>query len=401
MRKLSLLLAILAVVLTGATMVSAAPASAAPTASADVGISPGAPLMGESDTDLARDLDAIRASGAGWIRVGSDWSIIEGTRGAFNWASTDRVVDAARARGLQVLGLVLFTPRWAQDPSVPAGNTHGRPASATAFGTFAGQAAAHFAGRISNWEIWNEPNLSSFFAPRVDAPFYTSMLSASYSAIHAALPGATVMSGGLAPAGDTTDGSATSPLTFLTQMYAGGAHTSMDAVAMHPYCYPAMADDASTASWNAFYRLRNMHDVMASNGDGAKKIWLTEFGAPTATVQTGIGPVVINEQTQASMISNGVASARTLPYVGPTFVYTIRDYGTGNADPEQNYGMLRTDFSAKPAYAALQSAAATASSTPPPVVVAPPAPPPAPLTIQQIVEQFWQWLLQFFLPLFH
>jgi len=162
-----------------------------------------------------------------------------------------------------------------------------------------------------------------------------------------------------------------------------------------------MADDASTASWNAFYRLRNMHDVMASNGDGAKKIWLTEFGAPTATVQTGIGPVVINEQTQASMISNGVASARTLPYVGPTFVYTIRDYGTGNADPEQNYGMLRTDFSAKPAYAALQSAAATASSTPPPVVVAPPAPPPAPLTIQQIVEQFWQWLLQFFLPLFH
>ena len=38
---------------------------------------------------------------------------------------------------------------------------------------------------------------------------------------------------------------------------------------------------SSAASWNAFTQTKDLHDIMVQNGDGAKKIWGTEAGAPT------------------------------------------------------------------------------------------------------------------------
>ncbi|MBY4225587.1 hypothetical protein HQO39_00940 [Rhodococcus fascians] len=42
--------------------------------------------------------------------------------------------------------------------------------------------------------------------------------------------------------------------------------------------------------------------------------------------------------------------ASTLPYIGPVFVHSLRDAGTDPADAEQNFGLLRADFTHKPAF---------------------------------------------------
>lgn len=390
-RRTSLTLAALALIVplslgtasaAGTTSPAVSPASQATTViqSDKIGMNGGGPLLWEPPAELAKDLDAARAAGAGWIRLDIDWSQIQdGGPWSFDWSNADRVVNAARAHGLQVLGLTTYSPRWAQDASVPAGETHGRPASPNTFATFAGQAAAHFAGRITTWEIWNEPNLATFFSPRVDVPFYTAMLRASYAAIHAAVPDATVLSGGLAPATDTYNLSSVSPVTFLNQMYANGAANTMDGVAVHPYSYPALPSDPATANWNTFYRLRIMHDTMVAHGDGAKKMWLTEFGAPT-----GPGGNAVSEQRQADIISDGLAQARALSYAGPVFVYNIRDFATGSSDTEDNFGLLHTDRSVKAAYTVVQQAAAGLSM---PVVTS------ADAAVANTVADWWGWLL--------
>src|SRR4051794_8456257 len=54
-------------------------------------------LLWESDTALARDLDAIAATGAHWVRFDFDWQSAEAVRGQFNWGPIDRVVAGARA----------------------------------------------------------------------------------------------------------------------------------------------------------------------------------------------------------------------------------------------------------------------------------------------------------------
>lgn len=89
--------------------------------------------------------------------------------------------------------------------------------------------------------------------------------------------------------------------------------------------------------------------AMAANGDGGKKIWITELGAPT-----GNGPMAVSEDAHAAIIGSSLARGSRLPYVGPVFVHSLRDAGTGAFDPEQNYGLVRIDFSRKPSYAVVQ-----------------------------------------------
>ena len=43
-------------------------------------------------------------------------------------------------------------------------------------------------------------------------------------------------------------------------------------------------------------------------------------------------------------------------YVGPFFLYSLRDMGTNPTDREDNFGLLRNDYSPKPAMAAFDAA---------------------------------------------
>jgi hypothetical protein len=97
---------------------------------------------------------------------------------------------------------------------------------------------------------------------------------------------------------------------------------------------------------------------MESNGDNDKKIWFTEFGAPSATVSWDGRQVAIDEQKQGEIIADGLAAAHALPYVGMVFLYNARDSKTGSNDIEDNFGLLRSDFTQKPAYTAVQRQAA-------------------------------------------
>ena len=59
----------------------------------------------------------------------------------------------------------------------------------------------------------------------------------------------------------------------------GGGGGSFDAVGHHPYSYPY--DPSGGQSWNAFTQTGYLYQIMVANGDGAKKVWGTESGAPT------------------------------------------------------------------------------------------------------------------------
>jgi hypothetical protein len=366
LRKTALIACLLTTIPLGAGALAAAPVSAAPSATT-VGVSAGYSIFGDSDAALARDLDTAKAAGVTWLRMDIDWSSIQGSgSGSFDWFNTDRVVNAARARGMEVDGIVDYTPGWAST----GGGIHPVPRDNNEFATFAGQAAARYAGAISTWEVWNEPNLQTFWGDGASAAAYTALLKATYPKIKAAAPNTTVLSGGLAPA--TTGGGDIAPESFVAQIYAYGGRNFLDAVAVHPYSYPALPSDASTASWNTAQKLTGIHNTMVNNGDGVKKVWLTEFGAPT-----GLGAPSVSEQQQANIIAYGLSYFASLGFTGPVFVYNIRDTRTGSTDPEQNFGLVRTDWSAKPAYTTVQQ---RANPTPP--VVTPP-----------VVTDWWAWLL--------
>ena len=147
-------------------------------------------------------------------------------------------------------------------------------------------------------------------------------------------------------------------VAFVDRMYRAGARRWLDAVSVHPYSFPSLPSDSRTRGWNIYQRLGLIRAVMLRNGDARKKIWLTEYGAPT-----GSGGVAVTESRQADIIVDGLRLARAQPYLGPMFLFSGRDRGENQDDKEDNFGLLKRNWAAKPAWFALQQAAAVQRPT--------------------------------------
>jgi hypothetical protein len=93
---------------------------------------------------------------------------------------------------------------------------------------------------------------------------------------------------------------------------------------------------------------------MTANGDSAKKIWGTEWGAPTGGPS---GSGFVSEAVQAAHITEAYRLFASYPWTGPLFVYNFHDNGTDTSTKENFFGMLRYDWSQKPGYAAYRAAA--------------------------------------------
>jgi len=316
------------------------------------GLATGGAIQNEDATTLARDLDTIEAARTRWVRVDVNWAQIQGSGpSSYNWAAIDRVVQGATARGMKVLATILYTPGWAR----PSGTSATYGPDPAKYATFAAEAVRHYAAMgVHAYEVWNEANITSFWTPKPNAAAYTALLKAAHQAIKTADPGATVLSAGTAPA--PTDGTQIAPVDFLKGIYANGGAGSFDAVAHHPYCWPA--NPGETQGWNAWYQMYgtspSLRSVMTDNGDGAKKIWATEFGAPT----NGPTGSYVSESDQAAMLTKAYQLYRTYDWGGPLFSYQGRDQSATDTSTRENFfGLTRYDYSPKPAFTAYQQAA--------------------------------------------
>ena len=296
------------------------------------------PVFGYTD-DWATNLGLLsqaRASGAGSVRVFASWSGIEWTRGQYSWDGLDAVVANAQAAGMRPLLVALDAPTWARAGGCPGGSPTGGCTYAPAkaydgdWARFVRTIAARYPTALGV-EGWNEPNALHFFAPRVDASRYTELLKAAYPAIKAVQPNSTVIAAGLSRAWEPD-----SPPTFVSAMYAHGAKGFFDAMAMHPDVYPsglAIDDD------NGWSEVDRVHQLMVDNGDGAKKIWMTELGAPTSAPSAA----GVSQQEQTRQITDVLWKAAESGFSGPAFIFSIRDVGTTDQGNEQdNFGALLT-----------------------------------------------------------
>lgn len=322
------------------------PGGVASALGARTGFSPGAGIGFAPREEVERDLDALVASGARWLRVDLDWSVLEPQDGRFDWTAADRVVGQARARGLSVLALPTYTPEWAR----PAGTgSHHAPDDPARFAAFVAAAAERFVPQgVLHYEVWNEPNLPQFWEPRADPAAYVTLLRLTAERVRAVAPQAVLLSGGLAPAADDEVRGSVDPRTFVQRMYALGAAAWFDALAIHPYGFPALPSEPA-GGFNLWQQLPQVRRTMEAAGDGGTQVWLTEVGAPTYG-----GPGGVSQDRQAEVVRQAVRLSAALPWAGPVFLYALRDTGSDPDDREDHFGLLREDGTPKPAYAVLQ-----------------------------------------------
>ena len=279
-----------------ALAVAAHPARAAAT---PVSAMNGWSLHGLSSSDLSAQLTLMQSEGVSELRVDASWSTIEpnapGAGGpAFSWGSEDAEVAALAAHSIRWLPILDYSAPWAASTT---GDWRSPPADDAQYAAFAAAVASRYGPGgtfwalnpqlpyepVTTYEVWNEENATYFWDTGPDPAGYARLYLAARSAIHAAQPQATVMTGGL-----TNPQQGISALQFLHDMFTAvpSLAGNLDAVGVHPYA----ANAAGVVSF-----VVQVRDLLDAYGAGAAPIDVTEFGW-----QTGSAAV---EQQRAAMMS--------------------------------------------------------------------------------------------------
>jgi hypothetical protein len=335
------------------------------------GISVGNTLPWLSRAELDRQLQDFAALGIRSVRIDVAWRDVQADGpDRYSWARLDQVVSRAKAYGLQILGVLAYSPAWAR----PAGCVSDKcaPADPAAFATFARAAAQRYAPQgVHTWEIWNEQNTTGFWKPAPDARAYTSLVAATAPAIRKADRSAVVVSGGLAAV--PTGGAQIGQLDFLDQMLAAGVAPSVDAIGYHPYTYPFPASYKATwptgTAWNKIRDTATSFASVFARRGVSKPVWITEYGAPTGGPGVANGGTLTNipsatdhvtEPRQAVIAADALRTAKATPGVGAFFWYGYRDFDAKGSN-EGFYGLRRADGTAKPAWASIRAELAVSS----------------------------------------
>ncbi len=315
-----------------------------------------------SAADMTQELNALQSAGANVLRVDVGWATLETAKGHYDptyLAKLDALVSGAQARGIKVIATLWQTPSWAS--SGKAWNDP--PTNPADYGAFARFITARYGANLAAVEAWNEPEINNNLISSNLPATYTQMVKAFYTGAKEGNAGVDVLAGSLAYA-DTA---------FLKALYADGIKGFYDGIAVHPYADGANPADTSVTR-SFLGGIEQLHAAQLEAGD-ATPIWVTEFGWPTGT-SNGAN----TEQQQAEYIEEAFGILDGLPYVKGASVYELRDMGTEASNPEDNFGLLRENFSPRPAYAAfaaaMQAAPGMIPTTPAPFRGTPEASPP-------------------------
>jgi cellulase (glycosyl hydrolase family 5) len=319
-------------------------------------------------------LGLVNQAGFNWIKHQVEWQEIETAPGQFNWTQLDPTVNLAAADGLKVLLSVQHAPTFYRSPS--SGLT---PSDPSTFRNFMQAISSRYAGKVQAYEIWNEQNLSrEMGSGNVDPSRYLPLLEAGFNGIRAGDPSALALLGAPSPTGADIAGESIDDLSYLQQLFAlngGEAKNFYDAVSAHPSgfsnppdCTPATPECSLSGGFNndpsffAFTRVQQYRDLMVQNGQANKSIWFTEFGyCSNPSPPPGFEYCAsLTAQNQADFLVQALQKARALDYVAGMMVWNLNfQLAVPQSDEKWGFGVIRDDWSPRPAYSALAQAPKT------------------------------------------
>ena len=195
------------------------------------------------------------------------------------WAKYDNIVTLAQQHNIEIIARLSNPPSWSRALPDEVTGSKAPPDDFNDFGDFAAAVAQRYQGRITYYQVWNEPNGNEEWGLQdVDPEAFTQLLCLAYQRIKAVNPEAVVLAGALTPTIAMT-GRNMNDLIFLQRMYNAGAANCFDIMSAQGYGLWSGATDQRLRPTIINYPHHILiRDLMVQNGDAHKAIWISELG---------------------------------------------------------------------------------------------------------------------------
>lgn len=311
----------------------------------------------------------VKDIGFNWTKQQVVWRDIETSKGQYAWGHLDEIVDHLYAQNIHIMLAVVKSPHWA----TPTGTDDGTPRDPQDFGDFMRAITAHYRGKVSAYELWNEENLAAETGGRINPAFYVQLLKAGYLSVKGVDPNCVVVMGALSPTGVNDPNIAVDDVIYLEQLYkvnGGEVRNYFDILGSHPY---GMSNPPDTL-WSegkpgpekkfynddSFYfrRFEQQYAIMQKYGDGSKQVWLTEWGWGSDFRPDGYLEFnTVTEEMRAKYVTDAILMMRArYPYMGVTFLWNLNWSIVANwYDGPAHYSIINPDYSPRAVYGALKA----------------------------------------------
>lgn len=293
-----------------------------------------------TESDWSEVLTLASDAGVQWGREQFNWDVIEPSDDSYNFETYDAVVDAYEAADIQMVGLLTYSSSWASD-NPGATDYEFYPPDLDAWSDYVETVTQQYAGRVTYWEIWNEPNYAGFWYG--DASDYADLLETAITAVQAGSPDAKIVLGGLSGADyDFLD-------DVLSQL---NDPTAVQVIAMHPYRtvngdYNYGPEDSVDGLNSLPTDVYNMKAVMNRYDLYDTPLWFTEVGWQT-------GADGVSERRQAEYLTRLYTMALAIPDVEKIFWYSLVDTSDDEAVSDAQFGLFEGDLTPKQAETAFR-----------------------------------------------
>ncbi|TCQ83933.1 beta-xylosidase [Pseudomonas sp. JUb52] len=297
-----------------------------------------------SPEQYRQQMDRLQDLGLEWTRIDLHWDIMEPEQGQLRTAELDELTQTLSTRQLKSEMYLVGSPDFASSGPFGVANRGAYPPRDPALYA---SSLVKFASRypsVQAWQVWNEPNLPSYWQPFEDPERYARLLQASVEAMRSQAPGREVVMGGMAYYSQM-------PVRgglMLESLGKLGVQRLGTVIAYHPYSQYPEGDDPKARDF--IVRAQLLNEKL--RGIAPPAIWADEWGWSSYP-----GPQeeqnIIGEEGQADFVLRRLALMSALDY-DRIFLFALSDLDGRASVRDQHYGLLRLDGSPKPVYRALQ-----------------------------------------------
>lgn len=233
--------------------------------------------------DGRKTAKVMKDAGIYWGRLELWWGVLEPEKGKFDWTFSDKVAQLYRDQKMNGLVLLCYHSAWSDN--LPPRDTDER----ARYANYVYQVVNRYKDTFHVWEIWNEPNIPTFW-PEPNVQDYTLMLKEAYKAAKKADPDCTILAA-------STSGP---DLDFIKGIHKYGGWDSCDGISIHPY---SMSGGPIVQRLDKILRMHN--EYIASKGK-PKSLWITEMGWTTEHASYEQDQAIYLTQSYVISLANGV-----------------------------------------------------------------------------------------------